>query len=747
MSQVLDVEIVVTRIRSRGEFGGVIVYGHTDGGEKYAARLTWRHVPDATFLDTGQRWRVRGPFLIVTRTRYDGSGTDKDTQIEADQADLIRPAGKNLQDWIAKSQDCRGIGPAKARALYDALGPDLVTHIEQRRLPELIKAGRLTEEQAESLCDAFMRINIGSTLLWLDQLRIPRTIGNKVVRYYGNQTASEIEADPYVLVSFEADWRKVDQLARTRFGVAPDDPRRLQSAKEEALYRAQDLGHTCLPASQINAALWRLLKSSALAHKAIEMGNPDTASYVTVGGFLQSAGMHVVESYLAERFRALIKGVNERGQGSLFGIDAWNQARAADVVRKYEDAHRITLNKEQRAAVELASREHLSLVIGAAGTGKTTVLNALRQVILELNPVVAIYQMAPTGLAAMRMTLATNAEATTIHWFLYNVKTEDIPMGSVIIIDEASMLDVLLAYRLFRHLPEGVRVIFVGDPGQLPPVGPGLVLHALAESHTVRQVRLTKVLRQQESTGIPVMANQVREGVVPSFPAYAGIGSGVSFLECPDDRLGDQVLALYDQLQGRSNYDVQVLSPVRSGPGSVKAINARMHEAYRQNDRCATLIDLEGERWMLTRARLHLKERDKVMFTKNHYKLGLRNGSLGVVEEVMQSATADAPVLRAVFEGVRVELTEPDIENLTHSYGITIHKSQGSQFKRVIVVLKKSRVLTREALYTALTRGVEQVVLVGSREVLSEAILTAPSSTGRHTLLGTLMQTQTQTAG
>jgi exodeoxyribonuclease V alpha subunit len=142
----------------------------------------------------------------------------------------------------------------------------------------------------------------------------------------------------------------------------------------------------------------------------------------------------------------------------------------------------------------------------------------------------------------------------------------------------------------------------------------------------------------------------------------------------------------------------------------------------------------------MTGAKIHLKERDKILFTRNDYPLGLRNGSLGFIEEAMHATLPDSPVLRANFEGLRVDISAKDLAHLTHAYGITFHKSQGSQFKRVIVVLKRSRVLTREALYTALTRGVEQVVLVGSRKDLTEAVLTPPTSKGRHTLLGSLMR-------
>jgi len=312
----MDVEICVTSVRHAGEHGGVILYGKTDAQQKYAARLTWRHVPDASFVDTGQRWRVRGPAGIVSLVRYDGSGTREDVQIEAEEAELVWPSGKNLQDWIAKSQQCRGIGPAKARALYEALGPELVTYIEQRRLPELMDAGRLTEVQADALCHAFAQFQVGSTLLSLDRLQIPRSIGNKVIRYWGVDASSRIEEDPYALVSFEADWRKVDEFARSRFGVALDDRRRLQSAVIEALYHVQDLGHTCMPRSAAHAALKRLLKDDRLVEMALEVQNPDTSGYVTVGEFFQSSGMHVIESYLASRFLSLVQGVNESGQGS-----------------------------------------------------------------------------------------------------------------------------------------------------------------------------------------------------------------------------------------------------------------------------------------------------------------------------------------------------------------------------------------------------------------------------------------------
>lgn len=440
MTQWLDVELFVTRIRHAGQAGGVIIYGQTDSRENYAARLTWRHVPDATFVDTGQRWRVRGVARIVTLARYNGSGSRQDVQIEAEDAQLIWPSGQNLQEWIAKSQQCPGIGSQKARALYEALGPALVSHIEQRHLPELIRAGRLTAAQAQALCNAFCQFQIGSTLRSLDQLRIPRAIGNKVVRYWGNKAIPTIEANPYVLVSFEADWRTVDELARTRFGIALDDPRRLQSAMEEALYRGQDSGHTCLPAAKLSTVLGGLLKSAKLVALAMNNPNPDTAGYVRVGDVLQSAGMNVIETYLAERIRSLVRGVNASGQVSLFGQGAWNPEKAARAVSDYEAVSGITLNTEQRKAVELASSEHLALVIGPAGTGKTTVLNAIRRIINSLTPTAPIYHLAPTGMAAKRMQMATGQEGTTIHWFLLNVRAEDIAMDSVVIIDESSVV-------------------------------------------------------------------------------------------------------------------------------------------------------------------------------------------------------------------------------------------------------------------------------------------------------------------
>lgn len=738
-SQIADLNIRVTSIRSRGKAGGVIFSGLTDAGQSFVAKCDYTLLPDASVVDKGQVWNVTGPITIRSTAVKDGDFVRREQVIDATSIELLRPAGRNIIAWIANCSDCAGIGQVKAKKLYDRFGPDLVDLIEQRDLDALTEV--INETAAQLLCNAFDKFKVANSLLWLDRIGMPRKMGQSVVNFWKDVTQEKIETNPYALISFEASWKRVDEFSRSRLGIADDDPRRLTGALEDVLYGGMKQGHTCLPENDVASRLTRLLGSQELANKALclmpeRTGEPDDPlnglPFQRFDGLLQPNGTWLIENYVARRLHKMVAGEDGDGQAGLFSQIAGNSKGIDRVIEDYETDHGIALSEEQRTAVRTSAASHLSLILGGAGTGKTTVLRALYTALDDQQPNVSIYQLALAGRAAQRMAEATGREAMTIAGFLTKVDPAQIEMGSVVVVDEVSMVDVLLMYRLLRHLPSGVRLILVGDPSQLPPIGPGLVLHALAGLLSIPQTELKVVKRQSSASGIPQVAASIRAHSVPQWAAYGGKGAGVCFVPCSPAQLEERVQAVYKELGGNgSDYSVQILSITNTDLGGVKNLNIAQHNRYQADGELIQYLDAEyGNVAANTLDRIPLCVGDLVIFTENNYSIGLRNGSLGKIIEALPAQEPDDPCCCCEFEGLEYLLNSSQLQALSHSYAITVHKSQGSQFERVIVPIRTSRLLDQTLVYTAVTRGIEQVVLVGDLDAANEAIK-APAKAAR----------------
>lgn len=726
----LSVDLRVSSIRSRGKFGGVIFTGVCDSESTYVVVCDFKLVPDAHLVEKGQCWHVEGH--VETKTITPASGVRIiERQISAAYAMLLRLTGENIVAWIAESPDCTGIGVVKASKLYQRFGPGLATLMERRDIEALSEV--ISQSSAKTLCTAFARHSLARTLMWLDGLAIPRRIGAKVIKFYKEQAEQRIKFNPYLLLSFEASWKTVDDLAIYRFGIEHSDTRRLDAAIEEALYCCLYKGDTCLLQRNLRRYLARLLNSVELARKAIEHGRGNF-QYVVHGNRYQPSGMYIIERYIAERIAKLLGGEVDAGQLSLFATSEAKDIRVNNLIDQFENDHDLTLTAEQRQAVEVSTAANIALILGGAGTGKTTVLKAIYSTITAVRPGIAVFQLALAGRAAQRMSEATGRESLTIAAFLRRFQSDDIPPGSLVVVDEVSMIDVILMYRLLRHLPTGVRLILVGDPSQLPPIGPGLVLHALAGTEAIPQVELKTVKRQSSESGIPFVASAIRRHEIPSWTEYKGIGSGVSFVPCPLPLIDLKVLQIYDELGGSgTDFDVQILSLTKDKQGGVRNINQLFHEKYQSDAPTINYMDEEyGIVCVKTMDRLALKVGDLVMFTENDYHLGLRNGALGVIVKALAISEPDEPCCIVRFEDLEYALTLKQLSALTHAYSITVHKSQGSQFRRVIIPVRASRILDQALLYTAVTRGIEQVVFVGESEPVCSAIRSAPAAAARN---------------
>ena len=342
---------------------------------------------------------------------------------------------------------------------------------------------------------------------------------------------------------------------------------------------------------------------------------------------------------------------------------------------------------------------------------------------------------------------ATGEDARTIAGFLKTVTDKEMGPAPIIVIDEASMLDLVTFYRLVQKLPPESQVILVGDPYQLPPIGAGLILHVLCSMPGVPSTELTEVKRQSKESAIPLVSRQIRVGLQPTFSSNET--NDVVFLSCSDDQIISTVIRLYEQ----DSENTQILSATRSCAfAGVETINRTCHIRYA--DHCSPLLAENPETGEIEATGLCVG--DLVMYTANDWIRNLQNGSLGQIDEVFDKPQSvdlgdeDKPRIvmalgMATFDSVQHYILDTDVDSIELAYSITVHKAQGSQFKRVIIPVRQSRILDRTFVYTAVTRAQVQVILVGDIDAVRDAIRLPPKAFSRQVGLKALLEAELQT--
>ena len=433
---------------------------------------------------------------------------------------------------------------------------------------------------------------------------------------------------------------------------------------------------------------------------------------------LQSAGAFTMEAYVAQRLVNLITNPSK------LSID---EKRINFYINQYESKKCFNLNSLQKEAIFGAIKHRFLIINGGAGVGKTTLLDALYSVFhkLDIIPV----QVALAGKAAKRMAEATNQEAHTIARFIKNFNANNYEGRQlVIVVDESSMVDLPSMYRLLRCVPNSAHVIMLGDIGQLPPVDFGLVFHELVPMHDIPKITLTEVRRQDKHSNIPAISASIRNGILPTF-SY-------------DD-------VVHIDINGANAIQKRAVSLYLEKPDETQIICATTKMVNDINKRCVALNNSKPLKVFIEEANHYLdtefKLHDKVMCCSNLYAHDLMNGSIGTicqvynVMKIINNDDNDEPLSsfgKILWDdGIEREISLDIINALRHAYAMTIHKSQGSQFKQVIIVLDKAPNIDRTMCYTAITRAVEKVYLVGPLNILSQA-LTHESASKRNVDLG-----------
>jgi exodeoxyribonuclease V alpha subunit len=691
-----EVSILVTTILRRGYQGLTVFSGKEEDGNHVRVvvdRNTEQGIPSM-----GEVWRIEGEYR---RDSIYG------VQFYANHCKRMLPEGGLIVLYIANNPRFKGIGLSKARKLYKRFGDGLAQLLDTGNTSTLEEV--LTPAAARTMVDAWQQNKAESEVVaFLNKHNFSSRLAGKVWRCWGERAIQVLESNPYSMLAFTG-WELVDRAAR-QLGVSPLDQRRLIGAVESCLYTRLNEKHTL---TRYEALLQRVVcltgTDSLVADHAIQLALDDRAITGDREAGYQPVGASLIESGITKRLTRIHNG--ERSpQGQLFhSTSRINPTLVKQKISIFESSQGLKLNEAQKEAVMMATSKPLSVLTGGAGVGKTTVLKIIIDIIEEAGG--TVYQMALAGRAAQRMREATGHEAMTIAGFISKVQKGHLHVrhDSLIIIDEASMLDLPIMHRIVRNLPDGVRLLMVGDPYQLPPIGFGLVFHKLAESSTIPRVELTQVHRQADSSGIPSVAFAVRGGVVPQLRAFEGSDAGVSFIDCAAEKI---IGVLFDVYKSWGDtMDTQILGMTKSGVAGVRTLNDYFHQMLSAGKR--KLIQ-----WRLA-------EGDPVIHLENDYERLLFNGTLGFVKRIVAEGPASSLVCE--FDGVEHIFTEMELEKIALAYGITVHKAQGSQFRRVAIPITRCRLLDRTLIYTALTRGIEQVVFVGDKYTFKQAVINQPS--------------------
>lgn len=704
---------IQTIIYRNADNGWTVLELTAENGERLSA------VGTLPLCAVGERVELEGAF--VTHPRYG-------RQFKASSAKTLAPATLAAIEGYLGSGVIKGVGASTAHAIVAHFGMDTLSVLDEQpeRLTEIPGIGK----KRGALIAASYRDNrqMRDVMLALEPYGVTVNQAWKLYRIYGEGCIARIEENPYQIIA-DVDgigFVTADRIAQNVSGFSFDSPARLRAGLLYALAQGcGEYGHTYLPRASLLDYAQRLLGvgQEALADALDDMIGAHEVVYQMVGdvdGVFQPR-LCAMENEIAARLIKL---------AALPEVNPFLEAAAA------APRGSIRLAPQQAEAVRLAMTQGVLVVTGGPGTGKTTIIRCITEILTDMQMEFAL--TAPTGRAAKRMSEATGCEARTLHRLLEYVPGEgfkrnadDPLLYDMIIVDEASMVDVPLLHALLAAIPAGTRLIMVGDSDQLPSVGPGDALRDIIASGVVRVVRLTEIFRQAQQSLIVTNAHRINAGRMPLLDN--GAQSDFRFEEYQSQEQAlERVLGLCAHPDaslpvGEPLMDIQVLAPMKKGPLGVYNLNARLQAALNppSPDKAEHAF---GERI--------LRVGDKVMQVQNNYKVewtrrgpngasiegaGAFNGDLGTVYRIDNGARR----FSILFDDDRLahyEFTQSDEIEL--AYCISIHKSQGSEFPVVILPLCGGPpvLLTRNLLYTALTRARRQVVCLGRRETVAAMV-------------------------
>ncbi|WP_101783992.1 SF1B family DNA helicase RecD2 [Nonomuraea indica] len=598
----------------------------------------------------------------------------------------------------------RGIGPRLAHAIVSHFGERTLTVIDTRpeRLTEVVNIGPARQAQ---IVEAWKeQKEIAALMVVLQGYGVSPLLAAKIYQVHGPDSAGILARDPYQLIGRVRGiaFHTADRIA-LRSGVSEQSPQRIKAAVLDRLESAAVRGGHC------HLSMTALLTQTAeLVELDQDLVRPMIDALTAERRVVVEAGPEQVVVYAKELHAREVKLADELSR-------LW-RARSTLPLRPFREDPE--LHDDQRAAVTMALTSTVSVLTGGPGCGKSHTVRVIAATVRAMGGTVTL--AAPTGKAAKRLSELTGLPAMTVHRMLAHQPDPDAlfdqapAQADLIVVDEVSMLDLHLATRLCSAIPSGSHLLLVGDSDQLPSIGPGSVLADLLRVEDIPRVRLTHVFRQAEGSGIVSAAHLVRAGELPRLPG----GGGFWFEELDDPAaVAERVVHLATEAiprkQGVDPGQVQVLCPMRKGAAGTAEVGRMIQE------RLNPARDGVAEHWSGSSV---FRAGDRVMPIRNNYDKGVFNGETGTVTRLLPE---DRLLEVRIDDGDTVTYGFDELDDLTHAYAISVHRSQGSEYPFVVapIVAEAGGVmLRRRLLYTLLTRARSWVVLVGARDALELAV-------------------------
>lgn len=708
-----------------------VVYQNYDNGY-CVLRMTCQDGQTVTVVGTIPL-PVVGERLMVTGRWNTHANYGK--QFEAEFLERLMPQTSAEILQYLSSRAIKGIGPKFAARIVNHFGENTLAVME--REPErLAEISGISDAKAMAIGEAFrMQFGMRHLMEFFTLHQLPAELSVKTYKLYGETAIDLLYDDPYLLMDegLDAPFGAVDRFA-IELGVAADDARRIEAGALFELRYNTTGGHSFLPKDKLIAITAQLL---SVGQEAVSEGIErllqtqrlvqDTLANITV---IYLPQLYAAEQYCARRLQELADTV--------FPLPSQLDKKLA---RSAADGG-IAYSPQQEQAIREAACSGLLIVTGGPGTGKTTIVNGILSLYGQLG--LKCVLAAPTGRAAKRMTEVTGHDASTIHRLLeagidphtgqlFFYRDESNPLqANAVIVDEMSMVDITLLYSLMQAIPPRARLILVGDPDQLPPVGPGFPFSDMLRSGKLPSIQLTEIFRQAQQSLIVMNAHRVNQGQMPQL---RDVKNDFFFLPAKsEDSVGQTIVSLcatrLPQKMGIPASDIQVLSPTKKGGAGTVYLNQLL-----QNSLNPPSPEKKERKFGDT----CFREGDKVMQIRNNYEIlwkktdgtsvgtGIFNGDVGIIQRI----DSEVETLTVVFDDRVAEYDFTQLNELELAYAMTVHKSQGSEYRAVVLSAwnGSSYLLNRSILYTAITRARELLIIVGREETV--AIMTQNGKVGR----------------
>lgn len=657
-------------------------------------------------------------------------------QFQVDSYESVAPKTRNGIIRYLSSGLIKGVGPVTAEAIVKKFKENTLEIIEFN--PEkLVEVRGISQKKAKLISESLVEVkDMQNAMVFLQGYNITTTIALKIYEIYKNSTIEVVKTNPYRLVEDVngIGFLKADKIAQS-MGIAVDSPFRIRAGVLHILNEASDKnGHTYMLKPQLVEGVNKLLALENIdvskifedIFDVLQKENLVRIFWEDKHEIIMLTKMFNAEKYIASKLAIL----NNSNIETNLNLD--------DEITFFENQKHLKLHQDQKNAIKMAINSGVSVITGGPGTGKTTIVSCALEIFKMLNKNILL--LAPTGRASKRLSESTGEEAKTIHraleidfrsklgLFVYNEKNP-LPYD-VIIVDEVSMVDVVLMNSLLKAISKGSKLILVGDKDQLPSVGAGNVLADILSSSTINVTQLTQIYRQENDSLIISNAHMINEGVMPVLDNK----SSDFFFDSKEERadIFNSIVSLVTQRIPSffkiEKSKIQVLAPLKAGECGIENINVSLQEKI--NPPLPTKNEIKVGQTIF-------REGDKIMQTANNYNLewkkryerenyfedgaGVFNGDIGYIHKIIPQTYE---MIVWFEDGREVVYPRSELSQLSLAYAITIHKSQGSEFDAVVIPVTSgpSLIFTRNLIYTAVTRAKKLVVLVGSKSALKRMI-------------------------